>query len=159
MDPDHPAVYALECHEPGLLWFEFFQAVGPEELKASFDWQEPPTGPRAHERVWRVFDVAGPRWQVGWFAIRLHPCDVTVGYLIRGVFPSARRKGYRVSIGEVAVQEAKAMGLQRLIIEILDTNPTHLQRHLRESRSGDAWIYSGHHWFPAPETHVFTRLL
>ena len=154
-----PTVYTLECHEPGLLWWDFAQQVGPEELKASFRWDTPPPAARAHEYVWRVFDVEHQRWHVGWFSIRHHPCDMTIGYLIRGVFPDSRRKGYRVAIGEVAAKQAVMMGVKYLIIEIAETNVEHLRRHSREFSDGGPWIYSGCVWHPEPKTHLFTRLL
>ena len=136
-------IYVWKCEEPVLLWWTYSQAVESRELWDSFRWKEPPKTLRFGERVWRVFDTTHPRWEIGWFSLRLDPVDPTVAYLVRAVYPKARRRGYRVLIGEEATRIAKAMGVEWLMLEILDSNSEHLARQHAEAANGGPWQPAG----------------
>ena len=152
-----PKIYTIECFEPGLLWYEYAQAVGPKELQSSFGWSVPPLTARALERVWRVFSPERPRWHVGWFSLRTDPTDSRIVYLVRGVLPDARRLGYRVALGEEAARLAAATGARYLTIEILTTNPEHFERIHKESQTGGPWRRAGVIWEPKPLKSLYVR--
>lgn len=92
---------------------------------------------------------------IGWGAVTPEPSEHSA-WVSLGVLPDHRKQGYRYEIADWCARWA----LQRWSTVrqgVLVTNPTHLQRMLRESREGSLWAHSGTVWYPAPAYHIFTR--
>lgn len=93
---------------------------------------------------------------IGWGAVTPEPSECSA-WVSLGVLPEHRGHGYRTEIADWCARWA----LQRWSTVrqgVLVTNPVHLQRMLREARTGSPWAHSGTVWYPAPAYHIFTRV-
>ncbi len=137
----------------------FWEAYGPEQMKASYDWDTPSTRMYPGERVWRFED--GDK-VVGWGSLHFNTRDAEQGdaVLIVGVFPEHQRQGWRTLILDWMAAKAKALGAQTASMIVYKANEAHYKRIMRESHTeGSPWIYAGDVWHPAPGYGMFVRPL
>jgi hypothetical protein len=146
----------------------FYDAHGAEQMKASYDWDNPGTRMYPGERVWAFetellpLDNATQVQAIGWGSMHFNTRDADQGdaVLIVGVFPDFQRKGFRTAILDWMSAKAKALGAQTASMIVYKANEAHYRRIMRESHTdGSPWIYAGDVWHPAPGYGMFVRPL
>lgn len=141
-------------YDPAHIWRDFAWAIGPAALLASYGWKAAPLALRPLERAWAYHE--GPDL-IGWGSLIKDP-TTPLYWHASGVFPAFQRRGYRQAIRQHLCSEAFQVGAQAVALCVLDTNPDHLTRCLREGAQGSPWRESGRVWRPAPAFTIFTLL-
>lgn len=133
--------------KPEQIWQDFYDAWGPEVMKAAYYWDKPPVDLRPGE-IFIVFREGDST--VGWGS--LIPFDS--GYLVSvGVFPKYRGRGlYRDMVNTMTGYAFRATPAKFVMRQIYDTNKDHQARVIAE---GFPWLYSGRLIHPEPASLFF----
>lgn len=151
----------LTAQQFAVLVGKFYEAHGPEQMKASYDWDRPSTTMFKGETVWAFYEDDTVN-VVGWGSMHFNTRDAEQAdaVLIVGVFPEHQRKGYRVQILDWMAERAKKLGASTASMIVYKANDAHYKRIMRESHTeGNPWIYAGDVWYPAPGFGMFVRPL
>jgi hypothetical protein len=156
------SVRKLTARRAAQLIERFFEAQGPEKMKAAYGWDNAQSGTQFYrdEKFWSFSNSAGE--VVGWanmFFSTKDPSD-NEAHIMLGVFPAHERKGYRLMIFGWLARKAKSLGADMMTMTVSKANEAHYERSLREAASEDSpWIHSGDVWCPAPGYGHFLQFL
>jgi len=150
----------LTAQQVVALWREFYEAHGPEVMRAAYGWTSPEARPiRRGERVWAFYDQDDRDACIGWGACYLSlddPEDVEAT-LVVGVFPAYQRRGFRRQILDWMSEWAKAKGAEYARLVVFAENEANHARHHREADDpANPWVWAGDVWFPAAYS-IFMR--
>ena len=135
------------------LWKKFYAAYGPEQMKASYGEEDPPTKIKENRRVWAFSDGDDV---IGWGSsqIDLNDAEDEEAYLFVGVFPQFQGRGYHMKIVDWMAAKAKRDGAKWASMAVLKSNTAHYQRTLKHAENGP-WVFAGEFWFPHPGEGYF----
>lgn len=143
------------------LMLEFCEAIGEEQVSASYGWTDgAPRSLYSGERAY-VFGH-GDDVVVGWGSIILNTADGTEdeATLIVGVFPQHQRRGYRRQILDWLCAKSAQLGADVAGMVVRKENADHHRRTMREAHEeGSPWMYAGDITLPPPGLSYFARPL
>jgi len=141
----------VQNDSPGLMWQQFFDAHGPEVMKASYDWPLPQVAPRKLETVYEFHMVTG---LAGWGSLTRNPLSQEF-WLAMGMLPAYTGHGYAKNFKTLLVNEAfEKKGAEVVTSHVLNTNPRYQDYVMRTVTL--PWRFAGSIWFPEPGFKVFS---